>query len=769
MSSNLSLSFSQFKFEMDNGRVHSIYEFDNFRLDCGKLMLYRGGDELSLPPKAVETLAVLVKARGAIVSKDELIDSVWTDSVVEESNLSQYLYVLRKNLGKRPDGSPYIETLRRRGYRFTADIRRFTESVNGSVPQRPALSHSERRPVERRGNVLALADWRESELRKGPADAIRTEPVESATPTSRKGYGLLAAGWAAIVLMIIGFSAFYVSRPVAHDSASEQSVLPLTNGVEVVDATISPDGKYFVYHEPHGKLFRIWLQQTGHSTRREVVPASERIPLTKSFTPDGQFIYFLALDKPGDSGSIFRVAAFGGPLTKVLSDVSSGVSFSSDGRQMVFSRHKDGVMTYAIKNSDGSGEEKVLHTAKTDSGSSAWSPDGKAIIVQLSGDENELGCVLAAADPESHEIRRLSDETWDVCGRMEWSLDGRGLYMIGTRRGEGMTTRREQVFYISYPEGKSRKITSDGNRHQSMSLGVTKDGDVLAVPFNRSSQIWVMDPNGDSRSAVQITSGVADGRAGIGPLADGRVAYIARTGENLNVWVMNQDGLEKRQITENPSAIQELRSGGDGRYLVFSGTIDSNRTHLFRIDADGNDLEQITSGDEQQIDSSMSYDGKWIAYDSAAARGGKVQISLWKQRMDGGERISLNRHDCQMPHFSPDDKFISCVREQKDILILSSVDGTLVRTIQAPLAATLQHSLNFGARWAPDGKAVVYIVNENGVSNIWRHPIDGSSPKQLTNFTSGNIYHFAYSLDGSRLFLARGNQVRDAILIRQKL
>jgi Tol biopolymer transport system component len=288
---------------------------------------------------------------------------------------------------------------------------------------------------------------------------------------------------------------------------------------------------------------------------------------------------------------------------------------------------------------------------------------------------------------------------------------------------------------------------------------------VLALPFNRSSQIWAMDPNGESRTAVQLTTGQTDGRSGIAPLVDGRVAYISRTGENLNIWVMNQDGTDQKQTTSNPYAIEELRSGGDGRYMVFSGYLDHKRPHLFRINIDGTDLRQLTSGDVREIDSSLSNDGKWIAYDSVAILGTKVELSLWKQSIEGGDRISLNRNDCQMPHFSPDDKYISCVREQKDILILSSVDGTLVHSIRVPQSATVNHTLNFGARWTPDGKAVAYIVNDKGVSNIWTHPIDGGGAKRLTDFTGGSIYHFAYSHDGSRLFVARGHQIRDAILI----
>ena len=99
-----------------------IYTFEEFQLDANHLMLYRDGKEVPLPPKAVKTLAVLVQNAGEIVKKQDLMNVIWNDSIVEESNLSHYLHVLRKTLGLRSDGTAFIETLKRRGYRFTPSV-----------------------------------------------------------------------------------------------------------------------------------------------------------------------------------------------------------------------------------------------------------------------------------------------------------------------------------------------------------------------------------------------------------------------------------------------------------------------------------------------------------------------------------------------------------------------------------------------------------------------------------------------------------------------
>jgi DNA-binding winged helix-turn-helix (wHTH) protein len=114
---------------MDIAAEHKVYEFDDFRIDVAHLMLYHQGSEIPLVPKAVETLLALIERRGKIVSKDELLEAVWPDTVVEESNLFVYLSVLRKTLGTLQDGRPYVETLRRRGYRFNGEVHLVDEAL----------------------------------------------------------------------------------------------------------------------------------------------------------------------------------------------------------------------------------------------------------------------------------------------------------------------------------------------------------------------------------------------------------------------------------------------------------------------------------------------------------------------------------------------------------------------------------------------------------------------------------------------------------------
>ena len=99
----------------------SLYEFGRFRLDAKGRMLFRGNAPVSLPPKAVDTLLVLVANAGAVVDKAEILKQVWKDAFVEEGSLTRTISLLRKALGEREQ--EYIATISKRGYRFVADVR----------------------------------------------------------------------------------------------------------------------------------------------------------------------------------------------------------------------------------------------------------------------------------------------------------------------------------------------------------------------------------------------------------------------------------------------------------------------------------------------------------------------------------------------------------------------------------------------------------------------------------------------------------------------
>ena len=108
---------------MINRPGRHFYLFDRFRVDVNERLLFKDNREVSLTPKVFDTLLVLLENSSHVMTKKELMQQVWPDSFVEENNLAQNISILRKALGKSPDGEQYIQTVPKRGYRFVGDVR----------------------------------------------------------------------------------------------------------------------------------------------------------------------------------------------------------------------------------------------------------------------------------------------------------------------------------------------------------------------------------------------------------------------------------------------------------------------------------------------------------------------------------------------------------------------------------------------------------------------------------------------------------------------
>src|SRR6266481_3430535 len=129
-----------------------LYAFGSYRLDSVERVLRRDGQPVTLPPKDLETLLVLVERAGHIVEKEELLEKVWPGVFVEEGNLARHVFNLRQVLGDSPDGRKYIETIPKRGYRFVAAVHAESEpaaphlsTLQASEQARSAVSPGQKR------------------------------------------------------------------------------------------------------------------------------------------------------------------------------------------------------------------------------------------------------------------------------------------------------------------------------------------------------------------------------------------------------------------------------------------------------------------------------------------------------------------------------------------------------------------------------------------------------------------------------------------------
>lgn len=187
-----------------HAKTKHFYQFGAFRLDTVRRRLMHQDQVITLAPKAYELLLLLLENRARVVEKDELISSLWPDSIVEESNLTQNIYLVRKALGEEGQKQSYIETVPRRGYRFTVPVEEtWDENTEGIVEAHPLA----RFPV--------VAEPEAASAEKSPAPPLPSgifPPYFSAAPRRRRRLiGWLALGLAVIVVGLVVFD-FVTSR-----------------------------------------------------------------------------------------------------------------------------------------------------------------------------------------------------------------------------------------------------------------------------------------------------------------------------------------------------------------------------------------------------------------------------------------------------------------------------------------------------------------------------------------------------------------------------
>jgi TolB-like protein/DNA-binding winged helix-turn-helix (wHTH) protein len=210
------------------------YVFDDFRLDVKRQELQKNGNPVALTHKAYRVLLILVQNSEQTVEKEYIYNELWGDSFVEDANLTQHIYVLRKTLGSSGSGESYIETVARTGYRFTVPVRavyppQITEAFfKPKSGVEPAL---EREPVIRPEPHLRLAELpsvghSDSETREISEQEQRTEPETPFPKFSKKTVLILAAFALAALVVAIALYFRYRTSSVEPQPIKSIAVLP---------------------------------------------------------------------------------------------------------------------------------------------------------------------------------------------------------------------------------------------------------------------------------------------------------------------------------------------------------------------------------------------------------------------------------------------------------------------------------------------------------------------------------------------------------------
>jgi DNA-binding winged helix-turn-helix (wHTH) protein/TolB-like protein len=216
------------------------YEFGPFRLDPSERQLLRAGQVMPLTPKVFDTLLLFVENNNLLLTKDEMIVRLWPDSFVEESNLAQNVSMLRRALGEQPDGKPYIETVPKRGYRFTAEVQLRAEEQPPVARGKPAFSPMGPElagAFERRANETPetapepVRQQSEFEASHPPAaNGAKSSITPLLTATGRRKH---IAVWSVVALIVIAAAWSYLlfrsTSPSRSEVKARLAVLPFRN------------------------------------------------------------------------------------------------------------------------------------------------------------------------------------------------------------------------------------------------------------------------------------------------------------------------------------------------------------------------------------------------------------------------------------------------------------------------------------------------------------------------------------------------------------
>jgi Tol biopolymer transport system component len=526
--------------------------------------------------------------------------------------------------------------------------------------------------------------------------------------------------------------------------------------------SISPDGRYVVFRTTELGKDSLWVRQVSTGSLVKIVPDLEAKIGGTTFSRDGEFIYYSLFDKADPLGTLYQVPVLGGAPRRIMAGVTSPIALSPDGKQLAFVKPSSSESNLIVANVDGSGERKIatrkLPAYFSFDGGPAWSSDGKSIACGGGSYSGNLSATIVAVPAEGGPETTLTSHHWVSVSRVIWLGDGSGLIVAAVPE---LTSTGTQLWYVSYPGGEVRRVTNDLNAYGTSSLGLTADSKTLVtVQADKSAQLWVIVAGADAGKAKQITNGKYDGDT-LAWTVDGKIFYTAPSGQQSDIWSINSDGTASKQLTSDSFTEGLGCVSPDGRYAVFSSNRSGN-FNIWKMDLASGEQTQLTEGAEVDSQASCTPDGQWVLFKSL--RQGKS--TFWKVPLSGGTPEQLSDKSAAWAAISPDGKLVA--------LRYFEEQGNVNKIALVPFAGgeptkILEVSTGFrdiGLGWNPDGRAIIYVATRDNADNIWTMPIDGGTPKQLTNFTNGLIFGFQPSRDAKQIALSRGSQTDDVILLR---
>ena len=694
-----------------------IYTVGDFSLDTDERVLSLNGDPLPITPKMYDVLWLLVRNRGHLVEKEEILETVWSDSFVEEGNLAVTIRHLRKTLGDDAHSPRYIETVARRGYRLIANV-----SENPSSVTPPKL----------------------------------TPPTSSQRP-----YVLITIA-AVLVISILGLS--FVWFRAERLKPGSQTTSNLSNNGKVSIASISPDGHTLVFARRDGEGESLWKRDVWTGSESNLVSAAPVQFVGLTVTPASDFAYYSVFAENAVASNLARISLNGGTpesIPEINSDVT--ISFSPDGSRFAYTESHSAVKETHLKiaNADGT-QTRTLLTAKAEkrvlpvfrSNPVAWSPNGDIACAIQETDDSGVYHRIVLVNPNDGSERYLSDQRWDFIESIAW----KDADVLAITNYDPNSAGR-QIWLVSRANGDARRLRPTSKQYEWLSAA---GGKLFAVERDAYSSLCIADfPEGLTTAQIKQISNEAGYIESVRWSGD-KIYYNSWTSGKNEIWQINPDGTAPKQLTSNSNLTMSFTVSPIDGTLVFTAT-QKAADALFIADPDGRGARQLTQG---PFDSNPEFtpDGKDVLF----LHGSILAPTIWKVSIDETQTPKqVTGYRAQHATLSPDGKmiayqfmdFVSGSRVWK-LGIMDAENGRLLNTIAFPRLIT-----NRNVAWRPGDNLITMIATEGESSGlVFLSPNDGSA-KTIDNLTDEKIASLAWSRDGKRLVFSSNRVTSDAVML----